>query len=58
MVYRSSASSPMLDGCHYKANKKASMTGEIFREWLQKFSLHIELDRQVVLINIGQLQWP
>ena len=37
-------------GCRYVANKKAWMTGELFREWLIWFGRHVGTDRQIVLL--------
>ena len=37
-------------GCRYVANKKAWMTGELFREWLKWFGQRIGTDRQIVLL--------
>ena len=37
-------------GSRYVANKKAWMTGEIFREWLVWFGRHVGTDRQIVLV--------
>ena len=37
-------------GCQYVANKKAWMTGELFREWLQWFGKYVGTDRAIVLL--------
>lgn len=37
-------------GCRYSANKKACMTGELFREWLKWFGRHVGTGRQIVLL--------
>ena len=37
-------------GCRSVANKKAWMTGELFREWLQWFGKHVGTDRGIVLL--------